>query len=424
MTYQSIKGFRDILPDESARWQWMEGIIHALMHRYGCGEVRLPIVEATDLFSRGVGQGTDIVGKEMYTFLDRSVPPESLTLRPELTASAARAYVQHSIAQAQQLARWYYIGPMFRYEQPQAGRYRQFHQFGMEIYGSPHPEADAEVILAGADLLGALGIRNYRLRINSLGEPDERTAYRTELLSYLREHEAELSPESVRRMEQNPLRVLDSKREQDVAATAGAPRMSDFLGEESRVHFEATLALVREAGIEPVIDHRLVRGLDYYTRTAFEFQGMDLGAQDALGGGGRYDRLIEEVGGKPAPSVGFSFGMERLLIAAEAAGALPAPAPEIDAYVIGLDDASRRWAMGAAGRLRSHGIAAECDLLRRSLKAQMRDANRKGARCAVIVGESELAAREAQVKNLGAGEQKSVPFDELPEAVAAIVNAG
>jgi histidyl-tRNA synthetase len=413
MAYQSIKGFRDILPEETATWRWMEDIIHDLMRRYGYGEVRLPILEATDLFARGVGEGTDIVGKEMYSFLDRSEPPESITLRPELTASAARAFVQHSMAQVQPVTKWYYVGPMFRYEQPQAGRYRQFHQFGIELYGSAGAEADAEVILAGVDLLAALGIDKYKLRLNSVAMPEERAAYRAALLEYLREHRSELSEDSIRRMEGNPLRVLDSKREEDVRATAAAPRILDYLGDESREHFESVQRLLTANGVEFTIDHRLVRGLDYYTRTAFEFQGFDLGAQDALGGGGRYDLLIEQVGGKPTPSVGFSFGMERLLLAANAAKSAPGAGAATDVYLIGLDDASRAWAFATATALRRAGLAVECDVLRRSMKAQMREANRKGARFAVIAGENELAERHAQVKDLTTGDQHGVAFDDL-----------
>lgn len=423
MSYQSLKGFRDILPEEGANWRRIESAIHELMHRYGYGEVRLPILEATELFARGVGEGTDIVGKEMYSFLDKSDPPESLTLRPELTASAARAFVEHSMGQNQPLTKWYYVGPMFRYEQPQAGRYRQFHQFGIELYGSPHPEADAEVILAGVDLMAALGITNYRLRLNSIGSGEERAAYRAALLDYLRERSAELSPDSLRRMEGNPLRVLDSKREEDLRATADAPHIIDYLGDESREHFLRVQDLLTAAGVPFTIDHRLVRGLDYYTRTAFEFQGLDLGAQDALGGGGRYDMLIEQIGGKPTPSVGFSFGMERLLIAMTNAGSLPAAEPEIDVYVIGLDDASRRWAFETVAALRRTGLAAECDMLRRSMKAQMREANRKGARMAVIVGESEMADRHAQVKNLRTGEQHGIGFDALVGELRGMADA-
>ena len=413
MLYQSIKGFRDILPEDSATWQWLEQTIHGLMKRYGYGEVRLPIVESTDLFKRGVGEGTDIVGKEMYTFLDKADPPESLTLRPELTAGVARAYVEHAIAQNQPLAKWYYVGPLFRYEQPQAGRYRQFHQFGIELLGSPHPEADAEVILAGYDLLTELGITRFKLRLNSIGMPEERAAYREALLEFLRGKTDQLSEDSVRRMEGNPLRVLDSKKREDVSATADAPSILDFLQEESRVHFEQVCAILDAKGIEYTLDNRLVRGLDYYTRTAFEFQGLDLGAQDALCGGGRYDGLIEQIGGKATPAVGFSFGMERLLIAIQNAGSRVATTDGIDAYIIALDEGSRRWAAATAHTLRKAGLSVEHDLLRRSMKAQMRDANRRSARKVVIVGENEMTAESAQVKDMTTHEQRAVPFASL-----------
>ncbi len=420
MAFQSLKGFRDILPEEAARWRRIEHVVESLMRRYGFGEIRLPIVEATELFRRGVGEHTDVVGKEMYTFDDRSDPPESITLRPELTAGAVRAYVEHAVGQNQPLTRWYYVGPMFRYEQPQAGRYRQFHQFGAEILGSPYPETDAEVIAIGHDLLADLGIRNVRLRLNSIGMPEERAAYRAALREFLREREAQLSDDSRRRLDTNPMRVLDSKREEDVEACKGAPEILDHLGAESRQHFDTVREMLEREAIDYVVDPRLVRGLDYYTRTAFEFQGLDLGAQDALGGGGRYDMLVEQLGGKPAPAIGFSFGMERLLIGMEAAGAFTDAAAALDVYLVALDDEARRWAAGTAHDLRRAGVSVESDLLRRSMKAQMRDANRKNARRVVIVGSNELADRTAQVKDMAAGEQRAVPFEQLEaELVAA-----
>lgn len=413
MLYKSLKGFSDVLPGESENWQWLEANIRELMRLYGFSEVRLPIVEATELFKRGLGEGTDVVGKEMYTFDDRSVPPESITLRPELTAGAARAYVEHSIAQQSPLVRWYYIGHAFRYEQPQAGRLRQFTTFGIELIGSPHPEADAETITIAADLLERVGIDRYRLRVNSIGTSEERAEYRRVLLEYLNAHRDQLSEESIRRMDANPLRVLDSKKENDIRATADAPRIVDYLGEESRAHFDAVCAMLTDNGLEYTVDHRLVRGLDYYTRTAFEFQGFDLGAQDALLGGGRYDRLIEQVGGKPTPAIGFGFGIERILLALKNAGKLPAVTAESDVYIVALDDASRLWATRTAHELRRSELAVEYDLLRRSMKAQMRDANRRGAKLVVIVGENEIAAGEAQVKDMRDGSQRGVPFAAL-----------
>ena len=406
-----------MLPEESLRWQWLEEKIRDLMRRYGYGELRLPLVEATELFARGVGEGTDVVSKAMYSFLDKGDPPESLTLRPELTAGAARAWVQHEIGKNQGLTKWYYLGPAFRYEQPQSGRYRQFTTFGIELIGSPLPEADAEVILAGVDLIESLGIRNYRLRLNSLGMPEERAAYRAALLEYLTAKRDQLSPESVRRMGSNPMRVLDSKKEEDIAATADAPKILEFLSDESRAHFDRVRGLLDTAGVPYVVDHRLVRGLDYYTRTAFEFQGLDLGAQDALGGGGRYDGLIEQIGGPATPAIGFGFGMDRLIIAAEAAGAIPNQQANLDLFVVGLGDSARGWAAQTTRTFRQAGLAADCDLLGRSMKAQMREANRRNARHVVIAGENELAAGIAQVKDMQGHDQKEVAIAELLNVV-------
>lgn len=417
MSYQTLKGFRDLLPEETQRWQWVENIIRDLMRRYGYGEIRLPLVEATELFVRGVGEGTDVVGKEMYTFLDKSEPPVSVTLRPELTAGAARAYVQHSMAQQQPLTKWYYSGPAFRYEQPQAGRYRQFYTFGLELVGSGRPEADAEVISIADDLLRGLGLSNYSLKINSLGMPEERSKFRDALIAFLRERADQLSEDSRRRMEANPLRVLDSKDEADIEATKDAPEVLSFLEEESQAHFAGVRELLDAGGIEYTVDARLVRGLDYYTRTVFEFVGGDLGAQSTMIGGGRYDNLVEQIGGKPAPAIGFGSGLDRLILSCEAAESFPDMSPELDVYLVALDDDARRWAAGMAGNLRREGLSVEHDLLGRSMKAQMREANRKGARRAVIVGGSEMEERVAQVKDMQANEQTSVPFDELVAAL-------
>jgi len=417
MSYKSLKGFRDLLPEETGKWLWMERIIRDLMRRYCFGELRLPFVESTELFARGIGEGTDIVGKEMYTFLDRSDPPLSISLRPEMTAGAARAYVQHSIAQQQPITKWYYVGPAFRYEQPQAGRYRQFYQFGVELINSDRPEAEAEVIGIGNDLLSELGLSNYTLLINSLGMPSERAEFREGLIDFLRQRSDRLSEDSRRRMEENPLRVLDSKEESDIQATQDAPSILDFLGDESREHFKRVQELLGAAKVKYEIAPHLVRGLDYYTRTVFEFVGGDLGAQNTLIGGGRYDNLIEEVGGKPAPAIGFGCGLDRLILSIEAAGSGPTTEPSIDAYIVALDDQARRWAVGAATLLRCSGANIEFDLLGRSMKAQMREANRKGARNAIIVGANELAENIAQVKNMATNQQQGVPFEGLQEYI-------
>ena len=418
MSYQTLKGFRDLLPEETVVWGWMEGTIRTLMERYGFGEIRLPIVEASELFVRGIGEGTDVVGKEMYIFDDRSDPPTSLALRPELTAGAARAYVEHAVDRAQPITRWYYSGPAFRYEQPQAGRYRQFYTFGVELIGSDRAEADVETISAANDLLGALGLTNYRLAINSIGMPEERVAFRTDLVAFLRERADRLSDDSRRRMEANPLRVLDSKEESDIAATADAPSVLDYLGEESGAHFARVQELLDAAGVTYGVEPRLVRGLDYYTRTVFEFIGGDLGAQNTLIGGGRYDNLIEQIGGKPTPAVGFGCGLDRLILSIEAAGSGPSGDPSLDVYIVALDEEARRWAVATAAELRRAGLSVEFDLLGRSMKAQMREANRHGARHAVIVGASELADRTAQLKDMRANEQTAVPFGELAARIS------
>lgn len=413
MAYQTLKGFRDFLPEETEKWILMEAVIRNLMRRYGFGEIRLPILEATELFTRGIGEGTDVIGKEMYTFKDRSIPPQDIALRPELTAGAARAYVQYSMAQQQPITKWYYIGPVFRYEQPQAGRYRQFYTFGLELIGSDRPEAEAEVIAIAGGLLRDLGITNYKLLINSLGMAEERAEFRAALIEFLRGRADQLSEDSLRRMETNPLRVLDSKDEADIAAVKDAPNILEFLTEESANHFERVKELLESAGVPYTVQPNLVRGLDYYTRTVFEFVGFDLGAQNTLIGGGRYDNMIEQIGGKPAPAIGFGSGLDRLILAMEAAGGLAAAEPFLDVYLVALDDDARRWAVRTAAGLRALGLAVEFDLLGRSMKAQMREANRKGAVRTVIVGSNELQDETAQVKNMQTNEQASVPFADL-----------
>lgn len=409
MAYQSVKGTRDIFPPESSAWIHLEQRIRAHMERAGYEEIRTPMFEDTAVFARGIGEETDIVGKEMYTFTDKG--GSSLTLRPEMTAPVMRAWLQHSIGERAMHTRLYYIGAMFRQERPQAGRYRQFHQFGMESIGLATPECDAEVIALASDIYTDLGIPHV-LKINSVGDAGSRTSYRTALQEYLRGVEQQLSEESRRRMTTNPMRVLDSKAPQDREATEGAPHMLDFLEGETRAHFERVLALLDALKVSYVIDHRLVRGLDYYSRTAFEFVSDALGAQDALGGGGRYDGLAEMLGGKATPAVGFAAGIERLLLVLEKTGHAVAPAAPL-VFFLGMDDASRQWAFEQTMASRRAGIHAACDLAARSLKATMREANRQQARYVVIAGESEMQTRMATVKNMGQGTQESMAFDAL-----------
>lgn len=414
--FKSVKGTRDLLPADTAAWNFVEGIIREVMSMYCYGEIRTPIFEDTSVFTRGIGEETDIVGKEMYTFTDKG--GTSLTLRPEMTAPVIRAYVQHGIGEQASVNKLYYIGPMFRQERPQAGRFRQFHQFGFECIGLPAPECDAEIIGMAAEIYRRLGI-GYTLKINSVGDSTCRPQYRDALQEYLRGVFDKLTPESQRRAGTNPMRVLDSKDEGDRAATADAPMIIDYLSDECRDHFQRTISLLDALGIAYTIDPRLVRGLDYYTRTAFEFVSSDLGSQDALGGGGRYDALVEQLGGKPTPSVGFASGIERILMVMEKNG-FQFPSPSPDVYIVALDEESRRWAFETAMAFRSLNIAADIDYAGRSMKAQMREANKSGAPSVIIVGESEMAERTAVLKNMRDGSQSSVPFDQLSRTLKDI----
>jgi histidyl-tRNA synthetase len=409
MIYQSVKGTKDILPGESRKWIAVEAAIREAMRLHRYEEIRTPIFEETAVFARGIGEETDIVGKEMYTFTDKG--GASLTLRPEMTASVIRAYIQHSLGEKSGLNKVYYIGPMFRQERPQAGRLRQFHQFGCESIGLESPRCDADVIAVAADIYRRLDI-GFTLKVNSIGDPSCRPEYRRVLRSFLEGVAGKLTPDSRRRMETNPLRVLDSKAEQDREATTGAPNILDHLSDEARVHFEEVLRMLDSIGIAYEIDPRLVRGLDYYTKTAFEFIGAGLGAQDALGGGGRYDGLAEELGGVPTPAVGFAAGIERLLLVLDSKGS-ETPAEPPDVFFVGLDEDSRRWCFAETHECRRIGIAAECDFAARSMKAQMREANKRGSRMAVIVGADELSFAAAIVKDMSTGDQTSVAFADM-----------
>jgi len=411
MAFKSVKGTRDILPGDSERWQFVEHAIRQAMRRFNYREIRTPVFEETALFARGIGEDTDIVGKEMYTFLDKG--KTSLTLRPEMTAPVVRSYLQHNLQHQSPLQKLFYIAPMFRQERPQAGRLRQFHQFGMEAIGLDSPRLDAEIIALAAQIYHTLDI-SFTLKINSVGDPVCRPAYRDELQGFLASVFDDLSPDSQRRVETNPLRVLDSKDHGDREVTKGAPSILDFLCEPCRLHFDDVLQQLDAIGIAYVVDARLVRGLDYYTKTAFEFISGDLGAQDALGGGGRYDNLAEQLGGKPTPAVGFAAGLERLLMVMEQNGFV-FPEPEIDVFLVALDEQSRKWAFKESYALRAAGLAVDIDYADRSIKAQMREANRQRARFVVIIGEEELATETASIKNMQSGEQLNISFVELQQ---------
>ncbi len=411
MTYKSVKGTKDLLPKDTAAWLHVERVIREVMDAYRYGEIRTPAFEDTAVFARGIGEETDIVGKEMYTFTDKG--GSSLTLRPEMTAPVIRAFIQHSMGEQTSINKLYYIGPMFRQERPQAGRFRQFHQFGFECIGQQSPVCDAEIIMMAAEIYRRLGIR-FTLKINSVGDPTCRPQYRAALQEFLRDVHDDLSPESQRRAETNPMRVLDSKDPRDRELTAGAPEILDYLSDECRDHFHATLALLDAMGIAYEVDPRLVRGLDYYTMTAFEFVSADLGSQDALGGGGRYDGLVSQLGGKDTPAVGFAAGLERLLMVMDKNGyTFPEQSPRV--YLVGMDENSRAWAFQQAVSLRRSGVSVELDYAERSVKAQMREANRLGARYVVLAGEAEMQTSTAQVKDMQEGTQESVEFERLAE---------
>ncbi len=415
MKYRAIRGTKDILPGESSKWQSVEKTIQQMMHLWNYQEIRTPVFEATELFARSIGKLTDIVQKEMYTFPDRS--KASLTLKPEMTASVVRSYLQNNLGEHRPLVKVYYIAPMFRQERPQAGRLRQFHQFGAEAIGSQHPEVDAELIALNFSIYENLGIRNTELRINSVGCETCRPGYREILKRYLDPILPKLSAESQKRFRNNPLRILDSKDESDQKLTENAPMIKDHLCSPCADHFRVLHELLRNMGLEFKIDGRIVRGLDYYTKTAYEFISPDLGSQDALSGGGRYDLLVKELGGKDTPAVGFAAGMERLLMVLGKQKHTFGKDPQPTVFLASTDEVGRAWTLQQALKLRTSGVACELDLLRRSLKAQMKEADRQKAKFVVIVGQKELNERRATFRDMKSGAQEAVEFDRILERV-------
>ena len=412
-----VKGMNDILPPDSARWEWLEERVRALMARYAYRNVRLPIVEPTALFVRGLGEVTDIVEKEMYSFEDR-LNGEQLTLRPEGTAGLVRAVVEHNMLY-EGGKRLYYMGPMFRHERPQRGRYRQFHQIGAEVLGFGGPEVDAELILLANDLWKQLGLKDVRLELNSLGQPDERKAHRAALIAHFEQHAELLDEDAKRRLHSNPLRILDTKNPAMAPVVESAPQLLDFLGEASLAHFNAVKAILEANGVAYRINPRLVRGMDYYNLTVFEFITESLGSQGTICGGGRYDYLIEQVGGKPAPAVGWALGVERVLeLIKEQGEALDAPAPDV--YAIIPDATALPVAIRTLQALRAAGVSAQMHAGSGegmgSMKSQFKKADASGAAFGLIFGTDELARGEVTVKSLrdGQGAQRC----ECLEAVA------
>lgn len=412
MSIQSIRGFNDLLPAQTSAWQWVEEAAREVFAAYGYSEIRLPIVEATSLFARSIGEVTDIVEKEMYTFDDRN--GDSLTLRPEGTAGCVRAAIQHGLLHNQTQKLWY-AGPMFRYERPQKGRYRQFHQFGVEVFGLPGPDADAEVIFVSQALWRALGLKGLALELNSLGSAESRLRYRAALVEYFSRHENELDEDGRRRLKTNPLRLLDSKHEGTRRLLADAPKLAETLDDESRAHFDELCELLEGAGIAVTLNPHLVRGLDYYNRTVFEWTTDQLGAQAAVCSGGRYDGLVETLGGKPTPAVGWGLGIERLVALLEINNLVASPA-QPHAYVVLAGEAAQKRGLLLAEQWRANvpRLRLQANLGGGGIKAQFRRADKSGAELALVIGDDELAADEVTVKPLrGEGEQRRVPVAEI-----------
>jgi len=420
----AVKGMNDLLPPQSAHWEWLEDKVRNLMVRHAYRNLRTPIVEPTALFVRGLGEVTDIVEKEMYSFEDR-LNGEQLTLRPEATAGVVRAVVEHNMLY-EGGKRLYYMGPMFRHERPQRGRYRQFHQIGAEALGFPGAEVDAELILLAHTLWQELGIKDVRLELNSLGQPNERAAHRAALIAHLEAHMDVLDEEAKRRLHSNPLRILDTKNPAMQAVVEAAPKLIDFLGEASLAHFNAVKAILDASGVSYRINPRLVRGMDYYNLTVFEFITESLGSQGTICGGGRYDYLIEQVGGKPAPAVGWALGVERVLELLKEQGALPEPKGP-DVYAIVPDAAALPVVFKTVQTLRAHGVSVQMHAAHGisegmgSMKSQFKKADGSGAMLGLIFGGDELARGEVTLKALrdGAGAQEAVPLTDVTARVQA-----
>ena len=419
MLTNAPRGTKDILPDTVGQWTYVEEKIRDLCARYGYKEIRTPMFEHTELFHRGIGEGTDVVDKEMYTFTDRG--DRSITLRPENTASAVRAYLQNKLYGDSSLVKLFYIGSMFRYDRPQAGRMREFHQFGVEALGESNPAVDAEIIMLAMDLLGGLGLKDLKLSLNSVGCPKCRPVYRKVLQDFFRDKLEDLCDDCKDRFERSPLRILDCKADADKPYMADAPKITDCLCEECQDHFHKVQRFLTEAGVEFELDARLVRGLDYYTKTAFEIKYPPLGAQSAVAGGGRYDGLIEEIGGNPTPAVGFATGLERVLLALEKQNLLPEMDTQTDAFVVALGDVAQGAAFKLLTKLRQAGLKAGMDYAGRSMKAQMKQANKANARFALIIGEDEVKEACVQLKDMAKSEQEKVSFDNIIEKLCAEV---
>ncbi len=405
------KGTKDVLPSQSYKWQFVEDVARETAKTFNYKEVRTPVFEHTELFQRGVGKTTDVVNKEMYTFEDKG--GRSITLKPEGTAGVARLFIENGLASSPLPVKTFYITPAFRYERPQAGRLREFHQFGLEVFGSPSPETDAEVIFAASSFLDKLGLKDIELQINSIGCPTCRNEYNKALKKYFEPHLESMCQTCKTRYEKNPLRILDCKEENCKAINANAPKILDYLCEDCKSHFEEVKALLNVLGLKYTVNPRIVRGLDYYTKTVFEFLTGKIGAQSAVCAGGRYDNLLSQLGGNSLPAIGFAAGIERLLLLMETTGA-PFPAeqkPRI--YIAGMDGKTRALAFETAAYLRTNGVSAEVDHMQRSIKAQFKYADKIGAEFVAVIGEEELNAGVVNVKKMDDGSTSAVKIKEL-----------
>lgn len=405
------KGTKDVLPNQSCKWQYIEETARSVARAFNFKEVRTPTFEYTELFQRGVGETTDVVNKEMYTFEDKG--GRSITLKPEGTAGVARMFIENGLASSPMPVKTYYITPAFRYERPQAGRLREFHQFGIEVYGSPSPETDAEVIFAASSFLNKLKIKGVKLEINSIGCPICRNEYNKALKNYFKPHLDGMCQNCNSRFEKNPLRILDCKEEGCKKISENAPKITDYLCDDCKKHFEAVQSYLTAQGVEYTVNSSIVRGLDYYTRTVFEFVSTEIGAQGTVCGGGRYDGLLQQLGGSPLPAIGFAAGIERLILLMENTSVLFPEENRPLIYLAGMDEKSRLECVKLAAYMRGNGICAEVDHMQRSLKAQFKYADKIGAKFVAAVGESELSTRTLNVKRMSDGATAAVKFDEL-----------
>jgi histidyl-tRNA synthetase len=408
-TIKAIRGTQDILPDAIGIWQQVEATARQILARAAYREIRTPIFEQTDLFARGIGEATDVVGKEMYTFQDRG--DRSLTLRPENTAGVVRAFIEHSLHAQGGVQRLWYTGPMFRYERPQAGRQRQFHQLGVEVLGSRDARADVEVIALATDLLHTLGLQGLTLYLNSVGNPSDRHHYRDALINYFTPFKTDLDPDSQERLTRNPLRILDSKDERTQAIAADAPSILDYLGDDSKQHFDQVQQVLTQLDIAYVLNPRLVRGLDYYTHTAFEIVSDDLGAQATVCGGGRYDGLVGQLGGPETPAVGWAIGLERLTLLLRQLQEVPAPS--LDFYLVSRGSQAEAQSATLAQQLRRQGFSVEVDLSGSAFGKQFKRADRSGAIACLVLGDAEAEAGTVTLKWLAQGEQESLAQADL-----------